>query len=331
MSNLDNKVAVVTGASKGIGAAIAKHLAAAGATVVVGYSSSKEGAEKTVADIAARGGKAIAVKASVPDEAEIAALFDTVKKKYGKIDILVNNAGVYEFSPLDGFTLEHYNRQFNTNVLGVLLTTQSGLAAVPAERRQRGQYKFRGQHAGAANGLGVFGHQGSDRFHHPLPRQGTGAPQNPRQCRESGTGQDRRIGGLRRQRLRKGRHRLRRRSGASASRTISRCRRCSWPRRMPAGSPARRCTCRGARPFERVRRTVPATARAQASMGVPDDQLRKVGDYFAIQAIGEGLIASRRDCTRQRIGFAGSRVAGVHNIRALETSSLVWTKPMHCP
>jgi 3-oxoacyl-[acyl-carrier protein] reductase len=132
MSDLSNKVAVVTGASKGIGAAIAKHLAAAGATVVVGYSSSKEGADKTVADIVAHGGKAIAVKASVPNEGEIAALFDTVKKKYGRIDILVNNAGVYEFSPLEQVTIEHYQRQFNTNVLGVLLTTRAALPLFPA-------------------------------------------------------------------------------------------------------------------------------------------------------------------------------------------------------
>ena len=132
MGNLNDKVAVVTGASKGIGAAIARHLAAAGATVVVGYASSKEGAEKTVADIVARGGKAVAVKASVPDEAEIAALFDTVKKKYGRIDILVNNAGVYEFSPLETVTVEHYSRQFNTNVLGVLLTTRAALPLFPS-------------------------------------------------------------------------------------------------------------------------------------------------------------------------------------------------------
>lgn len=131
MSNLDNKVAVVTGASKGIGAAIAKHLAAAGATVVVGYGSSKEGADKTVSDIVARGGKAVAVKASVPDETAITALFDTVKKTFGKIDILVNNAGVYEFSPLDGVTVEHYTRQFNTNVLGVLLVTRAALPLFP--------------------------------------------------------------------------------------------------------------------------------------------------------------------------------------------------------
>ena len=131
MSNLKDKVAVVTGASKGIGAAIAKHLAAAGATVVVNYASSKEGADKTVADIVSRGGKAVAVKASVLNEGEVAALFGTVKKNFGKLDILVNNAGIYEFSPLQDVTVEHYNRQFNTNVLGVLLATQAALPLFP--------------------------------------------------------------------------------------------------------------------------------------------------------------------------------------------------------
>lgn len=117
MSSLIDKVAVVTGASKGIGAAIARHLAAAGATVIVNYASSKEGADKTVAQILARGGKGTALKASVLSEGEIATLFDTVKKIHGKVDVLVNNAGVYEFSPLESFTTEHYHRQFNTKGL----------------------------------------------------------------------------------------------------------------------------------------------------------------------------------------------------------------------
>ncbi len=132
MSNLTNKVAVVTGASKGIGAAIAKHLAAAGATVVVNYASSKEGADKTVAEIVAAGGKAIAVKANVLNAGEVGTLFGTVEKAYGKLDILVNNAGVYEFLPLQEVTVEHYTRQFNTNVLGVLLATQAALPLFPA-------------------------------------------------------------------------------------------------------------------------------------------------------------------------------------------------------
>ncbi len=124
MSRLANKVAVVTGASKGIGAAIAKQLGANGASVVVNYATSKEGADAVVEQIVANGGKAIAVKANVASQADINYLFDETKKAYGRLDILVNNAGVYEFSPLEAVTEEHFNRQFNTNVLGLILTTQ---------------------------------------------------------------------------------------------------------------------------------------------------------------------------------------------------------------
>ena len=104
MSKLTNKVAVVTGASKGIGAAIAKQLAAAGASVVVNYASSKEGAEKVVTEIVSAGGKAIAVGASVAKESEVALLFEETKKAYGKVDILINNAGIYGFAPIEGVT-----------------------------------------------------------------------------------------------------------------------------------------------------------------------------------------------------------------------------------
>ncbi len=124
MSRLANKVAIVTGASKGIGAAIAKQLGAHGASVVVNYATSKEGADTVVEHIVANGGKAIAVQANVSSQADINHLFAETKKAYGRLDILVNNAGVYEFSPLETITEEHYNRQFNTNVLGLLLTTQ---------------------------------------------------------------------------------------------------------------------------------------------------------------------------------------------------------------
>jgi len=124
MSTLNGKVAVVTGASKGIGAGIAKELAAAGAAVVVNYASSKEGADKVVAEIKAKGGKAIAVGGSVAIPSEIAAIVGAAKKEFGRLDILVNNAGIYEFGPLDVITPEHFHRQFNTNVLGLLLTTQ---------------------------------------------------------------------------------------------------------------------------------------------------------------------------------------------------------------
>lgn len=121
---LDGKVAVVTGASKGIGAAIAKHLALEGAAVVVNYSSSKSGADKVVNDIAAKGGRAVAVQANVSSEADIKRLFAETKKAFGKADILVNNAGVYEFGSLDQITPEHYHKNFDTNVLGLLLTSK---------------------------------------------------------------------------------------------------------------------------------------------------------------------------------------------------------------
>ncbi len=124
MSKLSNKVAVVTGASKGIGAEIAKALGAEGASVVVNYASSKEGADKVVAAIVGAGGKAIAVQGDVSKQADITRLFAETKKAFGKLDILVNNAGVYAFAPLDQVTEELFHKQFNTNVLGLLLTTQ---------------------------------------------------------------------------------------------------------------------------------------------------------------------------------------------------------------
>jgi 3-oxoacyl-[acyl-carrier protein] reductase len=124
---LAEKVAVVTGASKGIGAEIARHLAAAGAAVVVNYSSSKEGAEKVVGEITKQGGKAIAVQANVAKDADVRRLFAETMKAYDRVDILVNNAGVYEFAPLENITAEHFHRMFDLNVLGLLLTTQEAV------------------------------------------------------------------------------------------------------------------------------------------------------------------------------------------------------------
>ena len=123
-SKLTGKVAVVTGASKGIGASIAKHLAAEGASVVVNYASSKEGADRVVAEIVRKGGKAIAVQADVAKKTDIDRLFVETKKAFGPLDILINNAGIYEFLPLDGVTGEHFHKQFDLNVLGLLLTSQ---------------------------------------------------------------------------------------------------------------------------------------------------------------------------------------------------------------
>ena len=133
MAKLTGKVAVVTGASKGIGAGIAKELAAQGASVVVNYASSKEGAEKVVAEITKAGGKAIAIGGSVAKLAEIDKLFAETKKAYGKVDILVNNAGVYKFEPLEAIGEEEIDRLFNTNVKGLLLATKAGVALFPPE------------------------------------------------------------------------------------------------------------------------------------------------------------------------------------------------------
>lgn len=127
MKKLENKVAVITGASKGIGAGIAKSLAAAGASVVVNYSSAKEGADKVVAEITADGGKAIAVQGDVTKTADIDRLFNETKTAFGAVDILVNNAGVYKFAGIEQLTEEDFHTQFNTNVLGLLLTTQGAL------------------------------------------------------------------------------------------------------------------------------------------------------------------------------------------------------------
>jgi 3-oxoacyl-[acyl-carrier protein] reductase len=121
---LAGKVAVVTGASKGIGAEIAKQLAAEGAAVVINYSSSKEGAEKVVKQITSAGGKAVAVQANVAKPAEIQKLFAETKKNFDRLDILVNNAGIYEFAPLEQITPEHFHKQFDLNVLGLILASQ---------------------------------------------------------------------------------------------------------------------------------------------------------------------------------------------------------------
>jgi len=121
---LAGKVAVVTGASKGIGAGIAKQLAAEGAAVVVNYSLSKEAADKVVDEITKNGGKAVAVQANVSKQAEIERLFAETKKAFGRLDILVNNAGVYEFAPLEAITEESFHKLFNLNVLGLILVTQ---------------------------------------------------------------------------------------------------------------------------------------------------------------------------------------------------------------
>src|SRR6202158_4869484 len=124
MNRLKGKVAVVTGASKGIGASIAEHLAAEGASVIVNYASSKPGAEAVVKRINERGGKAVAIGADVSKPQDIKRLFTETEAAYGRLDVLVNNAGIYEFLPLEAITAEHFHKQFDLNVLGLLLMTQ---------------------------------------------------------------------------------------------------------------------------------------------------------------------------------------------------------------
>jgi 3-oxoacyl-[acyl-carrier protein] reductase len=133
MSKLAGKVAVVTGASKGIGAGIAKGLGAEGAAVVVNYATSREGADRVVAEIKAKGGKAIAVQGDVSKAADVRRLFAATKEAFGALDVLVNNAGIYQFGLLESVTEEEFHRQFNTNVLGLLLATQEAAKHFGAE------------------------------------------------------------------------------------------------------------------------------------------------------------------------------------------------------
>ncbi len=133
MKNLENKIALVTGASKGIGASIAKDLAAAGASVIVNYATSKAAAEKIVAEIVAAGGKATAIQGDVSKPVEVSRAFATIKEQYGRLDILVNNAGVYKFGPLEEVTPEEFHRQFDLNVLGLLLATKEAVGLIGPE------------------------------------------------------------------------------------------------------------------------------------------------------------------------------------------------------
>jgi 3-oxoacyl-[acyl-carrier protein] reductase len=124
---LTGKVAIVTGASKGIGASIALHMGAEGAAVVVNYATSKEGADRVVAEIVGKGGKAVAVQADVARQSDIQRLFSEARKAYGQVDILVNNAGIYEFAPIEEITVEHFRKMFDLNVLGLILASQEAV------------------------------------------------------------------------------------------------------------------------------------------------------------------------------------------------------------
>jgi 3-oxoacyl-[acyl-carrier protein] reductase len=150
MGKLTNQVAVVTGASKGIGAGIAKAFAAEGASVVVNYASSKEGADRVVQEITAKGGKAIAVQGDVSKQADVTRFFAETKQAFGELNILVNNAGVYDLLALENVTEEHFHKHCNLNVLGLLLGRQGSRQADRPRRRQHHQHRLRSQHSHSA-------------------------------------------------------------------------------------------------------------------------------------------------------------------------------------
>ena len=181
MSNLEGKVAVVTGASKGIGAGIAESFAAAGASVVVNYASSREGADRVVRDITSKGGKAIAVQGDVSKAEDVKRLFSETKKAFGAVDVLVNNAGVYEFDALEAVTEKEFHREFNTNVLGTILTIQEVAQSFRARRWQRHQHQFYRQPWLNAEHCRLLGHEGRRQFDHAGFGQRARAEKNSRQ------------------------------------------------------------------------------------------------------------------------------------------------------
>jgi NAD(P)-dependent dehydrogenase (short-subunit alcohol dehydrogenase family) len=179
---LAGKVAIVTGASKGIGAAIAKHLADAGAAVVVNYASSKAGADAVVAEIATKGGKTVAVQADVAKKSDVERLFAEAKEAFGALDILVNNAGVYEFLPLEAITEEHFHRLFDLNVLGLILCCQQAVDRFGDQRRQHHQHQLGGKHVEPIDWFGLQRYKGRRRRHQQIAGKGARTTKYPRQC-----------------------------------------------------------------------------------------------------------------------------------------------------
>ena len=189
---LSGKVAIVTGASKGIGAEIAKQLAAAGAAVVVNYSSSKEGADRVVNEIKSKEGKAVAVQANVSKKADVDRLVAETVKAFGRLDILVNNAGVYEFAPLEEITEEHFHKQYDLNVLGLLLAIAASSKTFWVGRRQHHQHQLGCEQIGPAAHRRIQRNEGGGRRDHPFACPGIGRPQYPCQFRQSWHDRDRR-------------------------------------------------------------------------------------------------------------------------------------------
>ena len=191
MSQLKNKVAVVTGASKGIGASIAEHLAAAGAAVVVNYSSSKEGADRVVEAIKKKGGKAIAVQANLSKPDEVQKLFAETKKHFDKVDILVNNAGIYAFAPIEEITPELFHKQFDLNVLGLLLATKEAVKLMGSAGGTDRQHQLGRRRCRASHGQRLQRDQSRRECDHALAGPGARPPQDSRQCGQPRHGRDR--------------------------------------------------------------------------------------------------------------------------------------------
>ena len=174
MNTLEGKIAVVTGASKGIGASIARHLASEGAAVVVNYATSQAGADKVVADITSAGGTATAVQGDFSKPEDITRVFAAVRKQYGKLNILVNNAGVYNFGPVEEVTPAEFHRQFNLNVLGLLLVHAGRPAALRPGGRLGHQHRLHRRLHAARLRLDLHGHQGRGGRDHGFALQGVG-------------------------------------------------------------------------------------------------------------------------------------------------------------
>ena len=185
---LNGKVAVVTGASKGIGAGIAKEFAAEGASVIVNYASSKQDADRVVDEISKRGGKAVAVQGSVAKKADVERLFAEAEKAFGKIDIVVNNAGVYEFVPLEEATEQQFHRMFDTNVLGMLLSTQEALKHLNPDGGSIINIGSLASVSDSADCGSLQRNEGRGRRDHADTGEGTRPTQNPRERNQARDG-----------------------------------------------------------------------------------------------------------------------------------------------
>ena len=244
MGKLTGKVAVVTGRSRGGRFSIARHLAAEGAAVVVNYSSSKEDADRVVADIKKNGGKAVAVQANVSKQADIKRLFAETKKNFDKVDILVNNAGIYEFAPLEEVTPEHFHKQFDLNVLGLILASQEAVKHFGSKGGSIVNISSVAASIRPAQHVGLQRDESGGQRRDPFARPRTRPAQDPRQRDQPGHGRNRRHA------RRPGSPRAtfaskpkrKRRSAASASRRTSVPPPCSSHPTIRPGSPAKHST-----------------------------------------------------------------------------------------